>query len=271
MDLINPVTFGAKLQWLKLFYRDPDIPRCSDKYELKNYLAERGFGEHCIETIGIYNSANEIDFDSLPQQFAAKATHGSGWNLICKDKSSLNWKNSVRLMNSWLKLNLYVFGREWNYKEIQPRIIVEKFLSHEPLYDYKYLCFQGEPKILQLNNDFNGVHYVDFYDISTWKHLPFTHDKYIKSDRNMKKPEQFDEMLQLAREISKPFPFVRVDFYSFDGMILVGELTFFPSGGLLPYVPIETGYNEIVGSYLHLPAPNHNLALYQKMSKRRSS
>ena len=263
IDWKNLKTFGEKLQWLKLFYRDEVIPRCTDKYEVHQYLHEMGYGYLCNEIIGVYNNANEIDFESLPEKFVAKATHGSGWNLICKDKTQLNWKDTVRLMNSWLKLNLFAFGREWNYKDLQPRIIVEKFIEHEPLNDYKFMCFNGKPLYMQLNNDYEGVHYVDFYDLETWEHLPVTYMNYKRSEREIEKPEKFDEMMKLAKCLSERFPFVRVDFYNFGETILLGELTFFPAGGLWPFVPQEKGYNEIVGEKLKLPEPNYNLKLYK--------
>lgn len=269
INLTEPKTFTEKLQWLKLFYRHEDMPRCSDKYEVHNYLKERGYGNLCNELIGVYDDARQIDFDALPLKFVAKANHGSSWNLICKDKNTLVWKDEVRVMNAWLKLNLYVFGREWNYREISPKIVVEKFLDHEPLNDYKFMCFNGEPLYMQLNNDFDGKHYVDFYELSNWTHLPFTYGVYRRSERDVEKPPMFERMMDLARQISKPFPFVRVDFYNFDDVILVGELTFFPGGGLLPLNPTETGYDEILGSKLILPEPNHNLELQKKSVRKK--
>lgn len=271
IDFSNPKGFGEKLQWMKLFYRNKYMPVCSDKYELHNYLDELGLGYLGNKVIGVYEDAREISYEELPKKFVAKATHGSGWNLICKDKSELNWKDTVRKMNSWLKLNLYVFGREWNYKNIKPRIIVEEFIEHEPLNDYKFMCFNGEPLYMQLNNDYEGEHYVDFYDLKTWEHLPVTLMHYKRSDRVIEKPEQFDEMIRLARVLSKRFPFVRVDFYSFDETIILGELTFFPGGGLWPFVPMDKGYNNLIGSKLSLPKPNHNLKLFKKLTNEKTN
>lgn len=269
LDLADPKTYTERLQWLKLFYHHQDMPRCSDKYKVHQYLKEQGHAELCNELLGVYDDAEKIDFDSLPNKFVAKANHGSSWNLICKDKSKFNWKDEAKVMNMWLKLDLYVFGREWNYHEIEPRIVVEKFIEHEPLNDYKFMCFNGEPLYMQLNNDFEGKHYVDFYELSTWKRLPFTYGVYRRSNRDVDKPPMFDRMMELARELSKPFPFVRVDFYNYDDVILLGELTFFPGGGLLPLNPVETGYDEILGRCLKLPEPNHNLELYKKICKKK--
>ncbi len=266
LDLANPKTLGEKLNWLKLFYRDEKMPICSDKYEVHNYLKEIGYGDLCNEVIGVYDDARDIDFDALPDKFVAKATHGSSWNLICEDKSSLDWEASVKTMNMWLKLNLFAFGREWNYKDLKPRIIVEKFIEHKPLNDYKFMCYNGEPLYMQLNNDYDGKHYVDFYDLKDWSHLPVTYSAYENSNREMELPENYGRMFELAKELSKPFPFVRVDFYSFDDKIIFGELTFFPGGALRPFIPLDKGYNELLGEKLLLPEPNHNLDLYKKIN-----
>lgn len=266
LNFKNPKTLSEKLNWLKLFYRDDSMPICSDKYDVHSYLKELGYGYLCNEVIGVYDDARDIDFDALPDKFVAKATHGSSWNLICEDKASLDWDASVKTMNMWLKLNLYAFGREWNYKDLKPRIIVEKFIDHKPLNDYKFMCFNGEPLYMQLNNDYGGKHYVDFYDLKDWSPIPVTYTSYECSDRLIEKPENYDRMFELACELSKPFPFVRVDFYSFDDQIIFGELTFFPAGALRPLVPMDKGYNELLGEKLQLPEPNHNLELYNKIN-----
>lgn len=264
INLKNPETYTEKLQWLKLFYRNIDMPVCSDKYEVRKYLADNGYAALLNEMIGVYTNANEIDFDKLPTKFVAKATHGSSWNLICKNKQQLNEKVWKKIMNSWLKLNLYVFGREWNYKNLQPRIIIEKFLENEPLNDYKFMCFNGVPRAMQINNDRNGKHYVDFYDIN-WNKFDFTYRNYTKSQHIVDKPKNFEKMVAFASELSKPFPFVRVDFYDLGDRIVFGELTFFPGGGLLPLEPEENGYDSLLGSWLNLPEPNNNLQYLNKL------
>ena len=268
IDLVSPKDFCEKLQWLKLFYRDPKMPICSDKYRIREYLQECDLEFLANDLIGVYDDARDIDFDALPDKFVAKANHGSGWNLICKDKSKLDWKGSVKLMNSWLKLDLSVFGREWNYHEIEPRIVIEKFIEHEPLNDYKFMCFNGKPLYMQLNNDYQGKHYVDFYELEGWKHLPFTYGPYKISDRIIDKPPMYDKMFELAEKLAQRFPFVRVDFYNYDDVIILGELTFFPGGGLWPLNPVETGYDPILGAQLQLPEPNHNLELLASIKEK---
>ena len=265
INLKDPKTYTEKLQWLKLFYRNDDMPICTDKYEVHDYLKQLGHGHLLNEIIGVYNDARDIDFESLPNRFVAKTTHGTNTNLICKNKNELDWNKWKKIINSWLKSNLYAIGREWNYKDIPPRIIIEKMIEHEPLIDYKFMCFNGEPKYLQINNDKDGIHYVDFYNIK-WERVGFTYNKFLKSDHVIPIPEQFEEMKTLAKKLSAPFPYVRVDFYNPSGKIIFGELTFFPGSGLLPLVPTENKYDELLGSELQLPQPNHNLELYNTIN-----
>ena len=265
INLKKPKTYTEKLQWLKLFYRNDKMPVCTDKYDVHDYLTKLGHKNLLNEVLGVYKSADEIDFESLPNRFVAKTTHGCGQNLICKDKTELDWNKWKKIMNSWLKLNVFASGREWNYKDMQPRIIIEKLIDHQPLIDYKFMCFNGEPKFLQINNDYEGVHYVDFYDIG-WNKVDFTYERFTKSKHIVACPPQFNEMKELARELSAPFPYVRVDFYNPTNQIIFGELTFFPGSGLLPLVPVANNYDELLGSHLDLPNPNYNLDLLNRLS-----
>lgn len=263
INLKDPKTYTEKLQWLKLYYRNDKMPIVTDKYEVREYLTALGHKNLLNEFIGVYVNANAIDFDVLPDSFVAKATHGCSSNLICKDKKKLDLKRWRKIMNSWLDLNVYAFGREWNYKDIKPRIIIERLIEHQPLIDYKFMCFNGEPKYLQINNDLDGVHYVDFYDIH-WNRVDFTYNKFTKSNHVLPKPPQFEEMKALAKKLSAPFPYVRVDFYNPPSKIIFGELTFFPGSGLLPLKPIANKYDELLGAQLILPEANHNLNLLNK-------
>ncbi len=265
IDLKNPKTYTEKLQWLKLFYRDDTMPICTDKYEVHNYLTELGYSHLLNELYGVYDDAKDIDFDKLPKSFVVKTTHGCSYNLICKNKDDLNWGKWVKLINSWLKLKVHAFGREWNYEAIKPRIIVEKFIDQQPLIDYKFMCFNGEPRYLQINNDKDGVHYVDFYDIS-WSRVDFTYEKFTKSNHVLPKPAQFEKMKALARELSAPFPYVRVDFYNPPNRIIFGEFTYFPGSGLLPLVPVKNNYDATLGAHITLPEPNNNLDIYKAIN-----
>ncbi|MGO2103519.1 MAG: ATP-grasp fold amidoligase family protein [Psychroflexus halocasei] len=267
INLINPSTLSEKLQWLKLFYRNENMPICSDKYDIKNFLKEKGQENLLNEVLHICSSEEEIDkldFNLLPVSFVAKATHGSSWNLICLDKNKIDWVNQKKIFKKWLKLNLYVFGREWNYKKIKPKILFEKLITEKPLIDYKITCFNGEPKYFQINSEKNGVSYVDFYDLK-WKKLGISLVGYKASNFNTPPPPSMDKLLEIAKHLSKEFPFVRVDFYNFKNTIILGELTFFPGGGLRAFYPETEKYENLFGSYLTLPKPNFNIKLYNKI------
>jgi len=266
INLINPTRWTEKLQWLKLFYRNADMPVCADKYRVREFIQSKGYGSILNELIGVYGRADEIDINSLPQRFALKANHGSGWNYICKDKHHAKWWIWKQIADSWLDMNCYVFGREWNYQDIEPRLIVEKYIDDSPLVDYKILCFNGMPKYLQINQDIDGRHYVDHYDLE-WKHLDFTYDTFCQLNIRPPLPAAYTKMLAIAKELSTGFPFVRIDLYDCAGRITFGEMTFFPSSGFWALIPPENNYDEILGQQLILPAPNHNLELYQRLMR----
>lgn len=251
-DIDNPKLFTEKLQWLKLNYRDKNIPICSDKYEAKGYIENQKIENlNIIPNLAVYNSADELDLVKLPEEFIIKATHGSGWNVICRDKSKIDWKNTKKVMNTWLKENLYVYGREWNYKEQTPRLIVEPLMDTKPLVDYKFICCNGKCRAMQVNHDDGDKHFVDYYD-GEWNLFPDmccgVADNYGKA---IPKPEQFYEMRDIAEKLAKPFPFVRVDLYNIKGKIYFGEMTFFPGSGFWKITPEK--YEKIFGDFIELP------------------
>ncbi|WP_310993603.1 ATP-grasp fold amidoligase family protein [Aequorivita marina] len=268
INLKNPNTVSEKLQWLKLFYRNENMPICSDKYDIRLYLKKFGYEHLLNDVIGIYESEKEIDtleINSLPKSFVAKATHGSSWNLICNDKEKLDWKFQKNIFKQWLKLNLYVFGREWNYQYLKPKLLIEEMIEHKPLIDYKITCFNGEPKYFQINTENENGRFVDFYDME-WKKMTVTLKGYHVSNYVTPKPPALEKLLSIAKDLSKEFPFVRVDFYNFKDTIILGELTFFPGGGLTAFYPETEKYEQLFGSYLSLPKPNHNIELYNKIN-----
>ncbi len=262
INLKDPQRYSEKLQWLKLFYRNDAMPICSDKLKVRDYIENKGYKHLLNNLIAVYDNGKDINPSELPDRFAMKTNHGSSWNLICTDKNKVNWFWWKRIFNCWLKRNLYTFGREWNYKHIEPKIIVEEFLDHSPLVDYKFMCFNGEPKYMQINHDIDGKHYVDFLNID-WEKQGFTYRNYTMSDILVPKPEQFEEMKKIARDLAQDFPYVRVDFYNFEGRIIFGELTFFPGGGFQYPIPVE--YDYILGKELQLPEPNFNLDILNSL------
>lgn len=254
LNLKNPKTFNEKIQWLKLYDRREEYTKMVDKYEVRKYIENKLGKEYLIPLIGVYNSFDDIKFEQLPKQFILKCTHDSGGVIICKNKDTLNWEEVRLKITDSLSKNYFYGGREWPYKNVKPRIICEKYMvddSGVELKDYKFMCFNGEVKCLFVclnRNSSNGLN-VDFYDLD-WNPMPFERH-YKSSGQKIKKPKNFDKMIELARELSKSIPFVRVDFYEIEGKIYFGELTFYPGSGLEEFTPYE--YDEILGSWIQLP------------------
>lgn len=267
LNLKNPTAYTEKMNWLKLFYHTQEIERCSDKYTVREYLTEKGYGEYLNPLIGAYDSAKDIDFSSLPQKFVMKLSHGSSWNIICTNKNELNVKKAKLQLACWQKEDISVFGREWNYRNSPRKIIIEKFIEAPTLVDYKFVCFNGKVEYLQINHDIDGKHYVDIYD-KNWKRLPLTVKGYKGSNVDcLEKPKCFDKMYQIAEDLAKNFPCVRVDFYNPENNIYIGEITFFFGGALRPFEPLDNLYDEAFGSNLKLPEPNYNLDLYKRIQR----
>lgn len=252
LDLKNPQTYNEKLQWLNLYYRNPLLSKLADKAEVKNYVRELIGDEYVIKNYGVWNSFDEIDFDKLPSQFVLKTTHDSGGIVICKDKSKLDLDKARKKINWHLKRNLFYVYREWAYKHIKPRIIAEEFLVDESkveLKDYKFFCFNGEPKAMFIATGRQaGNTMFDFYDIN-FNHLN-TVQGYPQSGKILEKPKNYALMVELATKLSKGFPQVRVDFYNIDGKVVFGEYTFCHFAGLEPFHPQKWDYE--FGSWLDL-------------------
>lgn len=253
LDLKHPKSFNEKLQWLKLYDRNPIYTQMVDKYEVRKYIKEKIGEEYLIPLLGVYESFEEIDFDSLPNQFVLKPNHTSGNVYICKDKSNINYKNLKKEVNGWLKREYYWIHREWPYKNIKPRIICESYMVDESgtgLKDYKFMCFNGVAKCLFVGlnrNSPTGLN-IDFYDME-WNQMPFERH-YPRSGQNIPMPKTFVRMVELAGELSGNIPFVRVDFYEVNGQLYFGELTFYPGSGYEEFTP--ESYDYLLGSWLEL-------------------
>lgn len=270
LNLADPQRYTEKLQWLKLFWRDDLARICSDKYEVRAYLEQLGYGELLNELIAVYDRAEDVDPAALPEQFVLKAAHGSGWNLIVRDKSKVNWFWWKKIMKSWMKQNLYWFGREWNYENQKPRIIVEKYLEDDSgeLRDFKIFCFHGEPGYIQIDEN-RATNHKRIYVDCAGKLLPMSDSQAHSTELTMHFGDTQRQMIELARELSKPFPSVRVDFYECGGKIYFGELTFFDGSGFYNFQPDEWDYK--VGAMLTLPTPNYNLELYQTLRENKTA
>lgn len=245
LDLNNPQTFNEKLQWLKLHDRKEVYTTMVDKFDAKQYVSNIIGEEYIIPTIGVYNSFDEIDFKKLPNQFVMKCTHDSGGLIICKNKNNLNVDNSRSIITKCLNKNYYPLGREWPYKNVKPRIIIEKYMKDNQetdLKDYKIFCFNGVPEVILVCSNRNGSYKnTDFYD-TAWNLLPFTREKHTNNPQGIAKPHNLQKMLEIASVLSKDIPFVRVDLYEINKKIYFGELTFFPSAGFEGFSPIEWDY-----------------------------
>lgn len=253
-DLRNPKTFNEKLMWYKLYYHNPLMTRCADKWEVREYLRERGLEEYMNEAIGVWDDVEKIDFDALPDMFVLKSTHGTAQIIICKDKKTLNIAKTKRVMKFWLRTNQCRAGYEWAYKDIKPRIICEKYIETAdglPPKDYKVFCFKGVPHFLFVASERLNNHDVkfDFYDCD-WNLLPVTQG-HPNSQKPMQKPSELSKMLEIASKASKDFPHVRVDFYLENGKLMIGELTFYHFDGFVRFNPSK--YDEIFGAYFELP------------------
>lgn len=252
IHLDSPQTFNEKLQWLKLHDRKPEYTTMVDKYAVKMYVADIIGEKYIIPTLGVWNHFDEIDFDKLPNQFVLKCTHDSGGIVICKDKNKLDLKSAKKKIEKSLKQNYYWSGREWPYKDVKPRIIAEEYMIDESGYelkDYKFFCFNGEPKMMFIATDRGLDTKFDFYDME-FNHLPFTNG-HPNANKQIKKPKNYSTMLALSAKLSFGIPHVRVDFYNINGKIYFGELTFFHWSGLVPFEPEEWDYK--LGSWLKLP------------------
>ena len=257
LDLDNPKTYNEKLQWLKLYDRNPDYIPMVDKYLSKEYVAKRIGNEYVVPLYGVWDSFDEIDFDTLPDEFVLKTTHDCGGVVVCKDKNSFDKEKAKAFLEKHLKHEYFYHCREWPYKHVKPRIIAEKFMkdskgqTEEGLTDYKFFCFSGEPKAMFIATDRAKADVetkFDFFDMD-FNHLPFTNG-HPNSDKPIKKPENFELMIELSKKLSAGLPHVRVDFYESEGNIYFGELTLFHWGGFVPFEPVE--WDEKFGEWIKL-------------------
>ena len=255
LNLKNPKTFNEKLQWLKLHDRKEIYTTMVDKYEAKKYVASIIGEEYIIPTLGVYDSFDDIDFSKLPNQFVIKCTHDSGGLVIVKEKNKLNIKEARKKINRSLKNNFYYNGREWPYKNVKPRIIIEKYMedkNNDSRRDYKFFCFNGKPKIMYIsegleNHQTASMSFFDMnFDLTDCKRKDY---KLLNS--NIEKPITFEKMKKLACKLSLDIPHIRVDFYEIDGKVYFGELTFFTCSGFIPFENEE--WDGKLGDMIELP------------------
>lgn len=254
LNLDSPKTFNEKLQWLKLYYHDPLMTKCADKYAVRKYVKETIGEEYLIPLIGVWDRVEDIDFDLLPNQFVLKVNWGSGMNIIVKDKNKLDVGDTKKKLSSWMKpsSNHYYTSYEWCYKNIEPKIICEKYIEQMDgnLIDYKLFLFNGTVKYIDIHIfRFTENHSRCFYDIN-WNKYDAT-IKFNLFKGNLEKPKVLDELLMLGEKLGKCFPHVRVDFYIIENKIFFGEMTFYNGSGYDCFKPQEWDYK--FGELLELP------------------
>lgn len=254
LNLRNPQTFQEKLQWLKLYDRKPVYSQMVDKYESKKFIEARVGKSYVIPTIGIYDNVNQINFDKLPKAYIVKTTHDSASYIIVKDNKQADRKHIKSFFSKRLKRTYYYSEREWPYKNVKPRIIIEELLSDgsEELRDYKFYCFNGEPKFFYITSNRNGIGGLkeDFFDVDGTL-MELNQKGYYNNPQIPQLPKNLSKMLNFSKKLAENTYHLRVDFYEVSGKLYCGELTFFDGGGFCSFVPEK--YNKIFGDWIKLP------------------
>ena len=253
-DLRHPKSINEKLQVLKLgeYFSNTTITTCVDKYLVKKYLSDRGYQNLCAKLYGVYNRPEDIRWDELPDKFVIKCNHGCDYNIICKNKKNLDTVQACNKLHKWLSVSMCgKESAEFQYRNIDKKIIAEEYLG-DSLETYKFYCFNGEPKVLYLSRESEMGEkdfYLDFYDME-WNHLDISLASHMHYPKENQRPENLNEMINVAKELSKPFPFVRLDLYSINSKIYFSEFTFMPTAGYMKLEP--KGTDKEWGSWLHL-------------------
>lgn len=252
----NPTTFNEKLQWLKFNYRFPLQSIVSDKLLVRDYVAEKIGAEYLIPLLGTWENYDDVDFDKLPEKFVLKCNHDSGGLVVCTDKSKLDHKEARNRVEKSLKSNFFYIGREYQYRNIKPRIICEQFISDNgkvPM-DYKIYCFNGKPDVILVCKDrfSDNTHRASYlYFDQEWRFQPLNKGDETLTEVDVPKPKNLDRMIEIAKDLSKDFLFARIDLYNIDGQIYFGEITLSPNSGFDPDIKYET--DLMFGERLKIP------------------
>lgn len=254
INLKNPKRFNEKIQWLKLYNRKKEYVSMVDKVAVKEYVAKLIGEQYIIPTLGVWDKVEDINFDSLPNQFVIKCNHNSGLGMyICRDKSKMNIEKVKKELKEGLEQNYYLCDREWPYKNVPRKIIAEEYIDEgtgEGLKDYKVFNFNGDPTIIQVDFDRFVDHKKNLYT-TDWKLCDFSFNYPSHPEIKIAKPENLEEMLHVSKILAQNTPYMRTDFYSVKGKLYFGEITFFPASGYGKFIPDI--YDEKFGNMITLP------------------
>lgn len=257
LDLENPKSFTQKLQWLKLHNTNPLYSKMVDKYQVREIIKKKIGKKYLIPLLGVWDRIEDIDFKCLPDQFVLKTTHDSGNIIVCKDKSTFDKQKAALQLSKALKYNYFYKSREFPYKNAIPRIIAEKYMfdeSQAELIDYKFFCFHGQPKILLVVTNRGDNKRFSFFDMN-FSPLPI--ETGVESaEIEINRPDNFNKMVEIAKQLSKDIIHVRIDLYNIEGKILFGEYTFHHGGGVDRFSSDK--WNIKVGEMIYLPDNNIN-------------
>lgn len=257
LNLRNPKTFCEKIQWLKLYDRQPEYTILVDKYSVKQYVSSIIGEEFIIPTLGVWDNPETIDWEKLPNQFVLKTTHGGGSSgvVICKDKGSFDKSAAISKLRSSLMQDVYKELKEWPYKTIPRRIIAEQFIlpptNSTDLPDYKWYCFNGEPSFCQVIQERSSFETIDFFNLQ-WEHQDFIglSPTAVHASKLPDKPNNLDLQISIARKLSKGLSFCRIDLYEVENRVYFGEVTLYPRSGFGLFIPIK--YDRILGEMLNI-------------------
>ena len=249
LNLKKPLTFTEKLQWLKINDHNPLYTEMADKLGMRQYVEQHIGPGHTVPVLGVWESFRDIDFGSLPGRFVLKTTHDSGSYLICSDKNSFDKIEAERTIRRSLRRNYYLTTREWQYRNIPRKVFAEEFLGDgEPLTDYKFFCFNGQPRFMYVEQESVEKPTQAIFDMD-YNPLPFCMED-DRAEADPEKPAAFEQMRSFAEKLSKGIPFLRVDMYCTGDIVYVGELTFYHYGGYTPFSPVE--WDRKIGDMLDL-------------------
>lgn len=232
--------FGEKMQYFKLYGNLEQYTNYADKYKVREYITKKIGEEYLIPLLGVYNKPEEIDYAVLPNRFVLKANHGCEYNIIIRDKNIININKTNNQLRKWLKEDFWKIKKEYQYKNIEKKIICEKYLEdkNNELQDYKFFCFDGNPQFLKVDVDRFKEHKCSYFDLE-WNYLDLKETKIKAGSKEFVKPENFEEMIKIATKLSEDFKFVRVDLYNVKGKIYFGELTFTHASGGHAFKPLD--------------------------------